>query len=387
MQPDRLPNGISVVVPVYNSENTLVELVSRLEQVLCVLPCPEIGQERIPPYEVGAAEASIADSPSPRKVQPAARTGGDRACAYEIILVNDGSRDRSWQVIHALSQSHPRVRGINLMRNYGQHNALLCGLRAAHYAVSVTIDDDLQNPPEEIPRLLAELEKGYDVVYGTPIKQQHGLWRNLASYITRLALQSTMGVQTARNASPYRVLRTQLRQAFSNYQSPFVMLDALLTWGTARFSAIPVNHIPRQSGVSNYTLRRLARHALDMITGFTILPLQLASLMGFGFALFGLLVLVYVIGRYVIQGGSVPGFPFLASIISIFSGVQLFALGIIGEYLARMHFRLLERPTYVVRDQIAPDPIDLEAPPSQKQEQAAARTGGDSEEHPTQGGV
>ncbi|MEW5869942.1 MAG: glycosyltransferase family 2 protein [Chloroflexota bacterium] len=310
MQLDHLPNGISAVVPVYNSQATLPSLVSRLEAVL-----------------------SSQDRP------------------YEVILVNDGSRDHSWETICALSQEHAWVRGLNLMRNYGQHNALLCGIRAARYAISVTLDDDLQNPPEEIPRLLTELEKGYDVVYGTPIRQQHGLWRNLASTLTRLALQSTMGVQTARNASPYRLLRTQLRQAFSNYQSPFVMLDALLTWGTSRFAAVPVEHHLRQSGNSNYTFRRLVRHGLNMITGFTILPLQLASLMGFGFAIFGLLVLIYVIGRYIIQGGSVPGFPFLASIISIFSGVQLFALGIIGEYLARMHFRLMEQPTYVVREQ------------------------------------
>jgi undecaprenyl-phosphate 4-deoxy-4-formamido-L-arabinose transferase len=107
--------------------------------------------------------------------------------------------------------------------------------------------------------------------------------------------------------------------------------------------------------VSNYTFRKLLVHALNTITGFTVLPLQLASLLGFGFALFGLIVLAYVIGRFFVEGGSVPGFPFLASIISIFSGVQLFALGIIGEYLARMHFRLMERPTYVVREHVESD--------------------------------
>jgi undecaprenyl-phosphate 4-deoxy-4-formamido-L-arabinose transferase len=243
------------------------------------------------------------------------------------------------------------VRGINLMRNYGQHNALLCGVRSASYEIVVTLDDDLQNPPEEIPKLLNELDQGYDVVYGTPIKQQHGLWRNLASYFTRLALQSTMGVDNARKVSAFRALRTQLRQAFDNYQSPFVTLDVLLTWGATRFSAVQVNHEPRQVGASNYTFRKLVQHAINLITGFTTLPLQLASMMGFGFALFGLLVLIYVVGRYLIQGGSVPGFPFLASTIAIFSGVQLFALGIIGEYLARMHFRLMERPTYVIREE------------------------------------
>jgi len=307
-QPVR-PN-LSVVIPVYNSENSLPELVDQLQAIL-----PTIGD------------------------------------TYEIILVNDGSRDSSWQVIQDLQQARTEVVGINLMRNYGQHNALLCGVRAARYEIVITMDDDLQHPPAEIPRLLVELDKGFDVVYGTPKKQAHGLWRNLASWFTRLALQTAMSIKHARQVSAFRVFRTQVREAFSRYQSPFVILDVLLTWGTTKFSSIPVEHSPRQVGKSNYTFRKLISHAVNMVTGFTILPLQLASLLGFGFAVFGLLVLLYVIGRYLIQGGSVPGFPFLASIIAIFSGVQLFALGIIGEYLARMHFRLMEKPTYVIREE------------------------------------
>jgi glycosyltransferase involved in cell wall biosynthesis len=309
-----LPDGISVIVPVYNSEKTLAELIERLEPVLKECHTP-----------------------------------------FELILVNDGSHDQSWAAIHSLCQSYPWVRGINLMRNYGQHNALLCGLRAACYATSVTMDDDLQHPPEEIPHLLARLAEGEDVVYGTPIRGRHTLWRNLASYITRLGLQGAMGVENARKVSAFRAMRTQIRRAFQQYQSPFVILDVLLSWGTTRFATVPTRHEPRQRGRSNYTLTMLIVHGINMLTGFTVLPLQLASLMGFGFAVFGVLVLLYVIIRYIIQGGSVPGFPFLASIIAIFSGVQLFALGIIGEYLARMHFRIMEKPTYVIREETEAD--------------------------------
>jgi undecaprenyl-phosphate 4-deoxy-4-formamido-L-arabinose transferase len=275
----------------------------------------------------------------------------DALCA-EVILVNDGSRDRSWDVICQMARDYSWVRGIDLMRNYGQHNALLCGIRAAKYEVIVTMDDDLQHRPEEIPKLLKKLAEGYDVVYGTPQKEQQGLWRGIASQVTKLALQSAIGVETARNVSAFRAFRAQVRDAFSDYRGPFVSIDALLTWGTARFAAIPVRHDPRQAGVSNYTFRKLVVHALNMMTGFSTLPLQLASLIGFALTLFGLGVLVYVIGRYVVQGGSVPGFPFLASVIAIFSGAQLFTLGIIGEYLARMHFRLMERPTYVERERV-----------------------------------
>lgn len=271
---------------------------------------------------------------------------------YEIILVNDGSPDESWEVIQRIIYAYPSIRAINLMRNYGQHNALLAGIRAARYETIVTLDDDLQNPPEEIAKLLAKLDEGYDVVYGTPLMMQHGLWRNLASRITKLALQSAMGADTASKVNAFRVFRTQVRDGFAEYRSPFVSIDVLLTWSTKRFANVDVPHVPRMVGESNYTFGKLVTHALNMMTGFSTWPLQLASLIGFAFTLFGLGVLAYVLSRYVVLGYSVPGFPFLASIIAIFSGAQLFSLGIIGEYLARMHFRMMDRPPYVIRARI-----------------------------------
>ena len=237
------------------------------------------------------------------------------------------------------------------MRNYGQHNALLCGIRAAKYDLVVTMDDDLQHPPEEIPRLLARFEEGFDVVYGAPKAEQNGLMRALASRITRLALSTAVGIDVAKNVSAFRVFPTHLREAFAAYQSPFVSIDVLLTWATTRFGATTVVFQPRHSGSSNYTFTKLVRHALDMMTGFSTAPLQVASLIGFTCTLFGFGVFIYVFVRYCLEG-SVPGFPFLASIIAIFSGAQLFALGVIGEYLARMHFRSMKRPAYVVRTTI-----------------------------------
>ena len=299
--------SISVVTPVYNGEASVGELCRRLAEVL-----PRVTKE------------------------------------YEIILVNDGSRDRSWDTISELCSRSPVVRGVNLMRNYGQHNALLCGIRAAKYDLIVTMDDDLQHPPEEIPRLLARLEQGFDVVYGAPETEQNGFLRAIASRITRLALRTAVGADVAKNVSAFRLFHTQLRDAFAAYQSPFVSIDVLLTWATTRFGAIRVPFQQRHSGSSNYTFTKLVRFALDMMTGFSAAPLQLASLIGFTCTLLGLGVFVYVFVRYCLEG-SVPGFPFLASIIAIFSGAQLFALGVIGEYLARIHFRSMKRPAYVVR--------------------------------------
>jgi undecaprenyl-phosphate 4-deoxy-4-formamido-L-arabinose transferase len=303
-----ISEGLSIVVPVYNSSETLPLLVERLRPVLAALRKP-----------------------------------------HELLLVNDASGDNSWSVISDLANQYPWIHGINLMRNFGQHNALLCGIRAAYHDRIVTMDDDLQHPPEEIPKLLERLDGDADVVYGTPQEEQHGLTRNLASRITKIALQTAMGVDAARSVSAFRAFRTELRDAFSHFAGPFVSIDVLLTWGTARFDALPVAHRERAVGASNYSFSKLVLHAMNMITGFSVLPLQIASLMGFALAGFGLLVLGYVLGRYALQGTPVPGFPFLASIISVFSGAQLLALGIVGEYLARMHFHLMGRPSYCVR--------------------------------------
>lgn len=303
----RLPTGLSVVVPAFNSAEVLPELVRRLAPVLKA-------------------------------------TGLE----HELILVNDGSRDDTWSVIQQLAASRRWVRGICMMRNYGQHNALLCGIRDARFDKLVTMDDDLQHPPEELPKLLAALTEEVDVVYAPPEREQHGLLRDLSSVITKLALGSAMGTDAARKSSAWRVFRTDVRDAFAQYHSPLVSIDVLLTWGASRFGALPLRHDPRTIGKSNYTFRKLVRHAFNMMTGFSVLPLQLASLIGLVFTLFGLGVLVFVLASYFLSGTSVAGFPFLASIIAIFSGAQLFALGIIGEYLARMHFRIMDKPTYVV---------------------------------------
>jgi glycosyltransferase involved in cell wall biosynthesis len=304
-----ITTGISVVVPVCNSEEMLLELADRLEKVL-----------------------------------------GSVGSPFELVLVNDGSRDRSWEVIQKLAGKKPWIRGLCMMKNYGQHNALLAGIRAAKYDVTITMDDDLQHPPEELSKLVAALNEDVDVVYAPPIKKQHGLFRDLASAITKVTLQGAMGAKTARQVSAWRIFRTRLRNAFVDYRSPMASVDVLLTWGTQRFAALPLRHEPRAKGESNYTLGRLIRHSFNMMTGFSVVPLQIASLIGFVFTLFGIGILAYVLIRYAIEGTSVQGFPFLASVIAILSGAQLFVLGIIGEYLARMHFRIMDKPTYVLKE-------------------------------------
>ena len=312
------PPAVSVVVPVYNSAATLRELVSRLTTVL-----------------------------------------GSTTAVYEIILVDDGSHDDSAAIARLIQEEHRSLRLLRLLRNYGQHNAILCGINQARHELVVTLDDDLQHPPEEIPRLLERLALGNDVVYGTAREEQHGFFRGVASRLTKLIMQQVLGVESARKVSGFRAFRLVLRPAFQDFHGPFVNIDVMLTWATTRIDAIPVRHEPRRSGRSQYTFRWLLVHALNMLTGFSVLPLRVSTLLGFLLTLFGAVALAFVIGRNLIYGAVVPGFSFLASIIIIFSGTQLFALGIIGEYLARMHFRLLGRPAYTIRD-AEPDRVSRE---------------------------
>jgi undecaprenyl-phosphate 4-deoxy-4-formamido-L-arabinose transferase len=306
--------GVTVVVPVYNSQQTLEELVTRLAEVL-----PSCGEH------------------------------------YELILVNDGSRDESWQVIRRLANRYGWVRGISMMRNFGQHNAILCGLRAAACDTIVTMDDDLQHPPAEVPKLLAKLREGYDVVYGMPQGLPHSPWRNFTSSFTKRAFAMATGNHNIKAINAFRAFRTSLRQAFTEFKSPQLQIDVLLSWGTSKFTTTPVLQEPRKIGRSNYTFTKLFNHTLSLLTGYSTAPLRVASLIGFAFTFVGLLVLLYAIGRALI-GEHVPGFPFLASLIAIFSGIQLFILGIIGEYLARVFNRCSERPAYVMSETIDGSP-------------------------------
>lgn len=310
MTSDNLLDGISVIVPVYNSESIIPELITEIEKAITSVGVP-----------------------------------------FEVVLVNDGSRDDSWETICSICRSNNRVRGFNLSRNFGQHNALLCGIRNANYNVIVTMDDDLQHPPIEIGHLLNRLQEGYDVVYGVPRVQSHSWWRNLFSVLVKLFYAKMTGISTIRDISAFRAFRTNLRHAFGQFTGPYILLDVLLSWSTSRFSSVVVERKPRKRGRSNYTIGRLINQTMILLTGFSTAPLRLGIYTGFLFTMFGCLVLCWVILRYFMRG-SVPGFTFLASLTSIFGGVQLFTLGILGEYLGRIFSRSLEMPTYVIRDYV-----------------------------------
>ncbi len=299
---------VSVVIPVFRSEASIGPLFEQLAELL-----PKISEE------------------------------------FEVIFVEDGGGDRSWNIVMELASERAWVRGFRFMRNFGQHSALLCGIRAAKYDIVVTMDDDLQHPTERILDLIELVDSGHDVAYGTPVRQRHGILRNIASLMTKWVLQGAMGAETARSISAFRAFRTSLRDSFTDYHSPLVNIDVLLTWGTTRFVAIPTPHAPRTLGTSNYTFGKLVTHTFNLVTGFSTLPLRLASALGLVMTSFGFVILIYIVFSQLFAFQfEVPGFTFVASLISVFAGAQMLTLGIIGEYLARIHLRSMDKPAYVI---------------------------------------
>ena len=304
----------SVVIPVYRGESTLEPLVKRLAPVL-----PQVAKQ------------------------------------FEVVLVNDGSPDDSWGIIKRLARKHRWVRGISLSRNYGQENATLCGILEARYDVIVTMDDDLQHRPEDLPRLLQKLGEGYDVVYGVPRVRRQSWWKTAASALVKRIIAVSMGLSAVRDLSAYKAFRADLKETFGAMNGRDVLVDVLLSWITSSFASVEIEEAPRSHGKSNYDLLKLVRVALRAMTNYTTIPLRFASIIGFVFTLMGFFVLLYVLTVYFALG-SIPGFTFLASVIAIFSGVQLFALGIIGEYLARLFERSSGRPAYAVRERVGGSP-------------------------------
>lgn len=322
--PEHLPNSVpeldlSIVVPVYNSAKTLGSLLERLTTVL----------------------ASITHR-------------------YEIILVDDGSPDASWATIEALRATYgEHLVAVQLMRNYGQHNALMCGLSMARSDYVVTMDDDLQNPPEEIPKLLAHIKKqSLDLVYGCPPERAHAGWRNLGSKLVLHFYRSIFRHPVT--PSPFRIMRHQLAHSVQFYDLNFTFLDGLLAWCTSRIDGIQVAHHPRAQGRSGYSLSKLMVLSLNLYTNFSLIPLQLVSGLGFVTALSGFGVGLFYLIQYFASNIEVPGFASTIIAILILGGAQLLALGVIGEYVGRLHLNVNRKPQYVIRQSVCPE--DITAP-------------------------
>ncbi|MDA0834043.1 MAG: glycosyltransferase family 2 protein [Planctomycetota bacterium] len=299
---------ISIVVPVYRSEKSLPTLIERLNSVL----------------------------------QTLGRT-------YEIILVDDGSPDDSFRVMQDLQARQPDVITIvQLMRNYGQHNTLMCGFRHVRGRYVVTLDDDLQNPPEEIPRLLDAIEtQELDLVYGCPETKRHESWRNAGSALINVFFRTVYKLPV--RVTPFRIMRRQLVDSILPYALNFTYVDGLLCWNTQRVGQVVVDHHARSQGRSGYSFGKLMVLALNLFTNFSLLPLQLVSAIGLVASLFGLMTAVFYLYLYLFGQITVPGYASTIVAILVLGGLQLLSLGLIGEYLGRLHLNVNKKPQYTER--------------------------------------
>jgi len=313
--------ALSIVIPVYNGADSIGELVAALEEL---------------------------DIP-----------GG-----HEIVLVVDGSPDNSLAVCQALvAKAKIPITLIDHARNYGEHNAVMTGLRHTRGAHVINMDDDLQNPPEEVARLLAHAQQtGADVVYTYYDEKQHAGWRNLGSQFTNWVASFVLDKPKDLYLSSFRCMSAFLVQEITRYEGPFPYVDGLILQVTQRIDRLLVRHLPRAVGRSNYTLRRLVRLWMSMFVNFSVMPLRISTLTGFALSVIGAIGAVATVIDAIFIAEP-PGWASLMAALMLLSGVQLMILGIVGEYLGRLYLTANRKPQSVVRSVTRAEPARAEPTP------------------------
>ncbi len=270
--------------------------------------------------------------------------------SYEIIFVDDGSTDGTERVLRELHKKDPAVTVIRFNRNYGQHAAVIAGFERAQGDVVVTLDGDLQNPPEEIPKLLAKLQEGYDVVGGWREGRQDSGIRRALSFLMNQVTSIIVGVRMRDYGCMLRAYRRSVVESVCRCQEASSYIPALANAFAGSVAEIPVSHSPRSVGQSRYTPFRLMRLNFDLMTGFSLLPIQVVSFAGIIISFLGIAFALYLAVRRLVIGPEVEGVFTLFAILFFFVGLQILALGLIGEYVGRIYMQVRRRPRYVIKE-------------------------------------
>jgi undecaprenyl-phosphate 4-deoxy-4-formamido-L-arabinose transferase len=311
---------VSVVIPVYNAATTVRPLVEGLEQELA-------GQ-----------------------------------CELEVVLVNDGSQDNSDEICRSLASGHSWIRFVNLSRNFGEHNAVLAGLDHCSGDCAVIVDDDFQNPPSEVIKLVRKLQEGYDVVFSRYAVKQHNPLRNLGSRFNNAVASVMLKKDRRLYLSSFKVINRFLIDQILEYRGPYPYVDGLILRVTDNYATQLVEHRPRSQGRSNYTLGKLVNLWMNMLTNFSILPLRIASIVGLTVAVMGFLGAILVVVERLRDPSLPVGWASVAVLVAVLSGVQLFSLGMIGEYLGRLFLKDNGSPMFVVRETMNCDRTEPRTP-------------------------
>ncbi len=306
---------ISVVIPVFNEEDNLPELGERLIRTLTAM-----------------------------------------GRSFEIIFVDDGSTDGSWELLSDLNDRYPlNIRALQFHRNFGQHQAIFAGFQAARGQVMVTLDADLQNPPEEIPRLVAKLDEGYDTVGGWRENRRDSIFRRLPSLLVNTVMSRVTGVKLRDYGCMLRAYRRSVVDSINQCQESSSFIPALANLFSQRVAEIPVGHAERERGKSKYGIFKLLRLNFDLMTGFSNLPIHLVGFMGVSIAFLGLLFGFMLIVRRIFVGPEVEGVFTLFAILFVFVGLNTLGLALIGEYVGRIYREVRGRPRFVIRKTLGPE--------------------------------
>jgi undecaprenyl-phosphate 4-deoxy-4-formamido-L-arabinose transferase len=300
---------ISIVIPVYNAEETIANLVEDLIA------------------ELGAL------------------------CVLEIVLVNDHSKDTSEEVCIALFKKHPTiVRFFSLAKNVGEHNAVMAGLNNLSGDYAVIMDDDFQNPIQEVKRLIEfATQTDYDVIYTYYEKKEHSLFRNLGSHFNDRVANLMLGKPRDLYLSSFKVIKRTLVDEVIKYDLPFPYIDGLILRSTENIGRFQVKHDARKIGKSGYTLSKLISLWLNMFINFSILPLRIATFLGFAFAGIGFILGIEAIIERIYNPNLPQGYTFLFVFIAVISGVQLISVGILGEYIGRFFLAHTKKPQFIIK--------------------------------------
>lgn len=271
---------------------------------------------------------------------------------YEIIMVDDGSKDSSWRVIEEIHAGDGRVKGISFSRNFGHHIAITAGLDYVKGRAVVLLDGDLQDPPEEIPRLFEKFREGYDLVYGIRQERKDPFLKRLTSYLFWWILRRFSGVDIPQGQTMLRILSGRIVGILKEMREQARFVHGMMAWAGFRTTTIEVKHSPRVKGKSKYNVHKMFKLAFHAVTSFSTVPLRLATYMGFASSLFSFIVGVYFLYKKIAYG--IPVLGYASIIISIFfvGGIQLLVLGIFGEYLGRTYQEIQKRPLYIVRESL-----------------------------------